>query len=236
MSEVTIFNLPDAITQWLMLPNPHGNGRSHCQRVKRLEDFAKKSYENSCALNKAWKALDSAKKSPDDLLNLFLVWPDNPTVQPFQAIYGKRAVDHQEEGRSYQESARKVSEILALLKPDYLRKLLSDIPANGDGKAALDSYRTLNRIETMRGLRSLHDMLNAANPQKKYLTKQPFSQDADVQTYIILLAELNRYLSSSKHSAIATIANANYPDCQVTGAAIGKAWKRHFKDGIYIES
>ena len=150
---MTTFTLPEAIQQWLQLPNPHNKGVRHRFRVERLDGFAKKSDANTDSLNKAWRALDSAKKSDEDLLHLFLVWPDVPQELPFAAIYGKRKVDHQEERDIYRGSSDKVGEVMALLKPDALRKLLQDVPT--EASKALTSYRTLNRLETIRGLQPL---------------------------------------------------------------------------------
>lgn len=227
--------LPDAIKQWLQLPDPHKKAVRYRTRIDRLTEFAKQSYDNAQALEGAWRALDVNKKSDDTLLDLFLTWPDEVTSQPFPAIYGARVVDHQEEKKRYSKGIHHIDAVLGLLRPEALGQLLSDVPAEGTGRAALNCFRLdFNRIVVIQSLRSLRALLNVSDPKRKYLTKQPFAEKADLKTYTILLAELNRHLESPQHAAIATIANANLPNHQVTGDAIGKAWKRHFKDGIFV--
>lgn len=247
--------LPEAIENWLRtccssehysqrkmhikLVDDAGNPYSHEVDVPakissphllkiRLEKFAKVSFENEESLNSAWKALDKAKKSDDDILSLFLTWPRQPTTQPFCAIYGKRDIEHHAEEAFYCNSSDKVNDVLALLGTDALRKLLSDIPADS---AALARYRDMDRLKTIQGLNALRDLLNEAAPKDKYITSQPFSFNAAKQTYTILLAGLNKYLTRAQWAALATIANANCESCTVTNDDLRKAWGRHYNDG-----
>lgn len=208
-------------------------GNRHYQRVKRWTEFAKNSGkkwgENEEALNKALRALDEAKKSDDDMINLFLNWPDEPTAQPFTAIYGKRAVDHKTEAENYLKSISDVEKVLELFQPDALRKLLSDIRNDSNSSAALERYHALNRQETIHGLHTLRDLLKVANPKNKYISKQSNTDSANNKTYVILLAGLNIYLKEAKWSALEKIANANCPSCKVTADQIRKAWEHNYE-------
>ena len=216
--------IPEAIAEWLKNPDPYGKGNNHRARAKRLRQYAYASFENSERLGKAWNTLEESAKDKESLVSMFLLWPDIPVVQPYTAFYGKRAVDHGEEKERYQKLSDKVSDVIALLRPEPLCQLLADIPGDEAGWSAIRSYNAMNFGATRTGLAAIRRLLDAADPKNKYLTKQPYSSDAAFQTYIIQLAQLNRYLKKPRYQAIATIANANYSPRSVTADAIRKIY------------
>lgn len=220
--------LPECIVTWLENPDPYNKGLRYRERAERFATYSSQSYENEKSLVRAWKQLENHAKDEGALITIFLTWPDKPDVQPFSAIYGRRTgkyEDPADEEDFYRDLSKKIGAVMSLLKPNELRKLLSDIPNNEDGRQSLNAYRNMNSMATKQGLAALRSLLDAADPKAKYLTQQVRSQGAAIKTYTILLAGLNRHLKKPMWAAINTIAAANCPDYLVTKEAIRKAAK-----------
>lgn len=217
-------------------------------RFDRFVQYRASSYENSEKLDKAVKALTrNAINSPagDSLLSIFMGLPDEMDSQPFSALsYGRRVVDPTSERNEYLALASHADALLKFFnKKDLLQKLLAD-QANAWGEETrLPTTKAVTEIlehaweasgrwqhhavigQPRMTLQWLSHALKGTNPHRWYPSRQPLSKDAPRQTYIKLLAELNRHMHRVQHSAIATLANANLPGETVTADELRKAWE-----------
>lgn len=201
------------------------------ERAERFVNFANQSFENAEKLRRAWASVKSCASTENDaLVTLFIVMPDRPKYQPFPAIYGKRNISPDAEKDKYNSDLLCVRQVLDLLNPHRKRYLnfSTDSRATPEAEVALYAFSELER-ETLIGLSRLEKVLEVIDPKAKIPTKHWVDEDdAARKNYVLLVASLNRYLVKPKHAALATLANINCLDREVTVTAdqIRKAWER----------
>jgi hypothetical protein len=200
-------------------------------------------------IDKAWRKISKSAKTEDAILSIFLGLPDTATSQPFAALaQGERVLSPVDQREKYHEMAKHAKALVDFFASsksgDPLRQLLSDLDTGADWESRLpqltskaDGLKTheytqaaINLWDVNNGLKvkpTLNFLLAAftgANPQKHYLTKQPKAKNAAKQSYIVLVAELNSYLKTPQHAALAEIANSNVAGLVIEGDAIRQAW------------
>lgn len=226
------------VRAWVGGLNQSQNGKQSPPelRFNRLMDYREQSYKSETDLDRAFSNLSKNAINEDALISIFISLPDAPDAQPFTGLsHGRRVLDPSSEHEKYLEMADHVDALLNFLKPtesrDPLRQLLSDLDPNGPhGPCAVAANRLWQLgagAHLKLGLSWLSNALKGANPHKWYLTGQPRAIDAAKQTYLKLIADLNRHLHKPLHAALATMANANFPDGKVTRDQIRKAWNRN---------
>lgn len=178
---------------------------------------------------KAWEEIAKVAKEADTLPHVFLLLPDGPTTQPYDAIYGKRTRTPDQEVRYYAGAVAAINKILPLLNGIGYRHLMQDIP-QGSADADPEVWGVLRQFDersTRIGLLQLRTILQGTKPHAKRLSKDKNDAQAARSTYTIQVADLNRYLTTPKHTALATLARANCPDVELTPDAVKKAWSTH---------
>jgi hypothetical protein len=232
--------LPDQVVEWLQqFKTPGANpillaGAVHLQRAERFADFARRDVANAESLSGAWGAIAKQAESCRDLLRFFANLPDSAEAQPFAGMFGgHRVIDSDEQRRRYRGYVSHVNALLWLLgppgdpiksTPDTYDYLCGD--ARATGQTASQAFKEFRESERglRQGLAALRALLAVIDPAAKIPTRQPGAQDAARMSYIIQLAWLNSLLLRPQHAAIATLANANFPDGKVTREQIQKAW------------
>lgn len=218
--------MPEALANYIAA-FPQTDALFH--RARRFRKYWECSDEKAAAVWKAWANIEKAAKSEDDLLNLFLVMPDQPALYPFEAIYGERHKYPDAEADYYKTCLSSVQTIESLLnphRPQYLQ-LLQDATATPEAREACFRFRELDS-QLLQGLGALRHLLEVIDPAAKIPTKHWKSPNAALHNYILLVASLNRYLrpDTPKHSALAVLANVNCPSEPITADQIRKAWIR----------
>ncbi|WP_050470635.1 hypothetical protein [Herbaspirillum chlorophenolicum] len=186
-------------------------------------------------VSKNWKKLkENVVNQEDALVGVFLVWPDQPKRQPYDALYGGRkigmlelTVDQERAAyKSLGDDAERLAKFLKGGQVPSFQHLLEDAGATGGDaakKAAMFQNLTTNPVIT---LMLLADVLRSADPGAKYPSRQPDGSNAPMSSYVVQLAELNRKFIKDQSTAIANLANVNNPDAPVKADAIRKAWAR----------
>lgn len=228
--------IPQVLAAYVAGFNPNGKGRPLVERLGRFQRYAGLSVEHESEVHKAWRQLEQNAKDKDSLLNLFIVMPDQPDAQPFPMLYGRRIKSPDEEALDYEQLRKSVEAVIkgttyrkrnrvTLLTP--YEQLLNDCSA-GTEEAQLAAIKFAEvATDLERGLHALKRLLAVIDPSAKYLTKQPKAQDAALQTYVILVAQLNRYLVKPRHAALATLASINCPAFPITRERVRKAYERN---------
>jgi len=195
-------------------------------RVRLRRDRMLRSAEQT---GKAWEEIAKVAKEAETLPHVFLLLPDGPTSQPYDAIYGNRTRTPDQEVKYYAEAVTAIDKILPLFNRVGYEHLMQDIP-QGCNEADPSVWETLRKFDdraTREGLLQLKTILQGTKPHAKRLSKDKNNEQAARATYTILVADLNRYLTTPKHTALAVLARANCPDVELTPEAVKKAWSTH---------
>lgn len=196
-------------------------------RYRRFTEYWSRDYASAHDLERNWGIIQSAAKSDDDLVTLFMCLPDRPEAQPFTALYGRRTVDPGEERRRYDADLDSVRAVIKIISPSGKRfdELMRDASATDEAVSEAAKLRAHNLPEVMSALRSLERILEKVDPKAKSLTPHWASESAPRKNYVILCASLNRYLATPKHAALAFLANVNCPDVSINAQEIRDAWR-----------
>lgn len=199
-------------------------------RLDRLLAYRLASVENETKLNRALLALARSPRNEvaDPRVSIFLGLPDEPDDQPFTGLsYGRRTLDPRSIKEKYEELAASVDRLRDFFSgADSLHQLLADQGENEHAKSASPLYQAGAGSHLRRNLNWLSSAFKGADPHQWSPTNQPLAKDAKKQTYVKLIADLNRYLIQPKHAALAALANANNPACPVAADQLRKAWER----------
>jgi hypothetical protein len=215
-------------------------------RFARLMKYRAVSSEQQDALDKAFKLLSSAANTSDDLLALFSGLPDSADAQPLTRLsFGRRSEPLAVQRDRYVALASHADALLKFLKSEppamSLRQLLADVAmedgydgSGGDSDTAVLRRQNAKQAQVLRdagadaglvgALQWLSHALKGADPHRWHLTGQPLAADAARQTYVRLVAGLNRYLKKPKHAALTVLANANYSRVVLTADELRKTW------------
>ncbi|WP_175872679.1 hypothetical protein [Burkholderia sp. BCC0397] len=204
------------------------------ERARRFRSFWEKNPDEDDQLKRQWLALERAAHSPDRLLTLFLVMPDNAERNPFPLLTGARKrgsrdLSVAEERQIYSDLAIQVRDIRTFLfsgAHKNFRNLLRDaVATGGDAHEEAVKFRASSSDLRM-ALFHLERLLDLIDPAAKYPYGQPDGADAAIQAYVAVVASLNSHLSKPRHAALAYIAQVNNPLTPVTSDALRKAWDR----------
>lgn len=135
--------LPDAIAQYVAAwpENERANNDPMLLRARRFYDYWVKNRDDETTTFRHWKALETSAKSDDDLLMTFMSWPDAPTNQPYEVLYGKRKLSPDRERERYTDLADNIRKVLEFLSPHSPRKIKESIDENGDNQGLLDAMK-----------------------------------------------------------------------------------------------
>lgn len=214
--------IPEPIANYCASLQGSKKSRGLIERALRFVKYA----GDTDQLYKDWHTIEKASIDSDKLISLFIVMPDGPINQPFQGIYGYRAIDIGEERRRYGIALEHAKALWAAMKPAKYREFVADAWASSDCQALVSDFRKDEAV-FFHGLRALIKVLEQIDPGAKSLTPQWASEDAGKKNYIILASGLNHYLQKPKWEALAGLVNVNCPEVQVCGGALAKAWKRN---------
>lgn len=220
--------LPGPIERWVMKLPEGGAARMYRARYQRFIEYWSRDDASAKEVEKNWRIIQSAAKSDDDLVSLFLLMPDRPEAQPFTAIYGRRAVDPGEERRRYDKDLDSVRAVIKIISPSSKRfdELMRDGGATDEAVSEASKLRSHNLAEVMSALRSLERLLEKVDPAAKIPTPHWANEEsASKKNYVILCASLNRYLAKPKHAALAFLANVNCPDVSINDQQVRDAWR-----------
>lgn len=219
--------LPGPIERWVMKLPDGGAARMYRARYQRFIEYWSRDDASAKEVEKNWRIIQSAAKSDDDLVSLFMCMPDRPEAQPFTALYGRRAVDPGEEKRRYDADLDSVRAVIKIISPSGKRfdELMRDAGATDEALSEAAKLRSHKLTEVMSALRSLERLLEKVDPVAKSLTPHWASESAPRKNYVILCASLNRYLATPKHAALAFLANVNCPDVSINDQQIRDAWR-----------
>lgn len=219
--------IPRPIERWVMKLPKGGAANMYCARYQRFIEYWGRDDASAKGVEKNWLAIQSAAKSDDDLVSLFMCMPDRPEAQPFTVLYGRRTVDQGEERRRYDEDLDSVRAVIKRLSPSGkgFAELIRDASATAEALSEASKLRSHKLAEVMSALRSLECLLEKVDPAAKIPTPHWASESAPKKNYVILCASLNRYLAEPKHAALAFLANVNCPGVSINGQQIRDAWR-----------
>lgn len=214
--------VPKPIAQWIAA-FPTDGGAIYRNRLQRFVAHWR-SHPDEETTKKAWAKIERAAPTADALIMLFLTLPDEPTKQPFPALFGRRAVDPDIEQERYKDRLNQVRGVLELIsphRPEFLA-LMRDATATSEGAKAAFEYRAIDQnIGT--ALQRLVRLLENVDPFAKYPTKHWKATDSAIKIYTWCVADLTRHmLKPIPWTALATLANINCSKCTLTGDALRK--------------
>lgn len=224
--ELLSAGIPEPIVAWVSALPENERSQRYAQRAQRFVDYWRANPNDESAA-KAWVRVAGSARSDDSLISFFISFPDQLTTQPFALVFGTRVVDPGEEKKRYAERLKQVRGVLELL--DYrhseFANLLRDAMATGGEVAAATKFRAVAH-ETKKGLGLLADLLAKVDPFAKIQTAHWKAPDAGRKIYIGLVSGQSRHLIKPQWEAIATLANVNLPEGDVSADDLKKHSKR----------